>query len=160
MRICYANTNISSFIILLADPEHPNCSCILLDYDIENEIKNNVGECFLFSAANSLGLDAIFVYTRHGQMASLLSRRRPNPPIFAFTDDNSIRMALNLQWGVTPLLIELSYDMEANTEKTIELIKSKGLIEKGDTVLVVSDIIPSAAATQTVFQSVQVKTVV
>lgn len=93
-------------------------------------------------------------------MASLLSRRRPNPPIFAFTDDNSIRMALNLQWGVTPLLIELSDDMEANTEKTIELIKSKGLIQKGDTVLVVSDIIPSAASTQTVFQSVQVKTVV
>lgn len=91
-------------------------------------------------------------------MASLLSRNRPNPPIFAFTDDKNIRMSLNLHWGVTPLLTDLSDDMEANTERTIELIKSKGLIKEGDTVLVVSDIIPSAA-TRTVFQSIQVKTV-
>lgn len=125
----------------------------LLD-QIAEQICNSAAEM-----ANSLGLDAIFVYTRHGQMASLLSRNRPNPPIFAFTDDNSIRMALNLEWGVMPLLTELSDDMEANTERTIDLIKSKGLIKKGDTVLVVSDIIPSAA-TQTVFQSVQVKTLV
>ncbi|KAL7119167.1 hypothetical protein ACP275_02G047200 [Erythranthe tilingii] len=108
--------------------------------------------------ANSLGLDAIFVYTRHGQMASLISRNRPNPPIFAFTNDSSTRMALNLQWGVTPLLVELSDDMESNIEKSIHLIKNKGLIKNGDTVLIVSDIIPTSTA-QTLFQSVQVKTI-
>lgn len=113
----------------------------------------------LFSnAANNLGLDAIFVYTKHGQMASLISRNRPNSPIFAFTNDNSTRMALNLQWGVTPILIDLSDDMEANINRSINLIKTKGLIKDGDAVLVVSDIIPTSAA-QTVFQSIQVKTV-
>ncbi|KAL3814336.1 hypothetical protein ACJIZ3_015604 [Penstemon smallii] len=108
--------------------------------------------------ANNLGLDAIFVFTRHGQMASLISRNRPNPPIFAFTDDCSTRMALNLQWGVTPLLIDLSDDMEANTNEAIDLIKTKGLIKEGDTILVVSDIIPTST-TQTVYQSIQVKTI-
>ncbi|KAG8368516.1 hypothetical protein BUALT_Bualt15G0053800 [Buddleja alternifolia] len=108
--------------------------------------------------ANNLGLDAIFVYTRHGKMASLISRNRPNPPIFAFTDDNSTRMALNLQWGVTPLLVDLSDDMEANISKSIDLIKNKGLIKEGDSVLVVSDIIPTST-TRTAFQSIQVKTI-
>ncbi|KAK4401783.1 Pyruvate kinase isozyme A, chloroplastic [Sesamum angolense] len=96
------------------------------------------------------------LYTRHGQMASLISRNRPNPPIFAFTNDSSTRMALNLQWGVTPLLIDLSDDTEANISKSIDLIKAKGLIKNGDTVLVVSDTVPSST-TQTVFQSIQVK---
>ncbi|GFP88658.1 pyruvate kinase isozyme a chloroplastic [Phtheirospermum japonicum] len=109
--------------------------------------------------ANNLGLDAIFVYTRHGQMASLISRNRPNPPIFAFTNNSSTRMALNLQWGVTPLLVDLSDDMDANISKSVDLIKTKGLIKNGDTVLVVSDIIPTST-TQTVFQSIQVKTIV
>lgn len=110
-------------------------------------------------AANNLGLDAIFVYTRHGSMASLISRNRPNSPIFAFTNESSTRMALTLQWGVTPLLVDLSDDMEANITTSIDLLKTKGLIKNGDTVLVVSDIIPTTT-TQTVFQSIQVKTIV
>lgn len=109
--------------------------------------------------ANNLAVDAIFVYTKHGHMASLLSRNRPNPPIFAFTDDGSTRMALNLQWGVVPLLVDLSEDAESNISKSVQLMKSKGLISKGDVVLVVSDVAPTRA-TPTAFQSIQVKTII
>lgn len=91
-------------------------------------------------------------------MASFLSRNRPNPPIFAFTNDESTCMALNLQWGVIPLLVDLSDDMEANISTTIDLIKSKGLIKIGDSVLVVSDVIPTRATPMS-FQSIQVKTI-
>lgn len=112
----------------------------------------------LHTPADNLGVDAIFVYTRHGKMASLLSRNRPNPPIFAFTNDNSTQMALNLQWGVTPLLTDLSDDMEGNVKKTVELIKAKGMIKKDDAILVVSDIIPISTA-RTIFQSIQVMTI-
>ncbi|CAL8176998.1 unnamed protein product [Prunus armeniaca] len=108
--------------------------------------------------ANNLAVDAIFVYTKHGHMASLLSRNRPNPPIFAFTNDESTRMSLNLQWGVIPLLVDLSDDMESNISSTIHLIKSKGLVKEGDSVLVVSDVTPSRA-TPMAFQSIQVKTI-
>ncbi|PRQ22230.1 putative pyruvate kinase [Rosa chinensis] len=108
--------------------------------------------------ANNLAVDAIFVYTKHGHMASLLSRNRPNPPIFAFTNDESTRMALNLQWGVTPLLVDLTDDMESNISSTINLIKSKGLVKDGDTVLVVSDVTPTRS-TPMAFQSIQVKTI-
>ncbi|KAK2649157.1 hypothetical protein Ddye_016646 [Dipteronia dyeriana] len=108
--------------------------------------------------ANNLRMDAIFVYTKHGHMTSLLSRIRPYPPIFAFTNDDSTRMALNLQWGVIPLLVDLSDDMEANISKTIDLIKTKGMVTEGDSVLVVSDLTP-AHFTSTAFQSIQVKTI-
>ncbi|KAF5444277.1 hypothetical protein F2P56_036763 [Juglans regia] len=108
--------------------------------------------------ANKLGVDAIFVYTKHGHMASLLSRNRPNPPIIAFTTEDSTRMALNLQWGVIPLLLDLSDDMEANISKSIDLIKLRGMFREGDAVLVVSDV-TSTHATPMAFQSIQVKTI-
>ncbi|KAK4563457.1 hypothetical protein RGQ29_005825 [Quercus rubra] len=108
--------------------------------------------------ANKLGVDAIFVYTKHGHMASLLSRNRPDPPIFAFTNNDNTRKALNLQWGVTSLLVDLSDDMEDNISKTINLIKRTGMLEQGDAVLVVSDVTPTLA-TPMAFQSIQVKTI-
>ncbi|XP_065871331.1 pyruvate kinase isozyme A, chloroplastic-like [Euphorbia lathyris] len=120
---------------------------------ISEEICNSAVEM-----ANNLGTDAIFVYTKYGEMASLLSRNRPNPPIFAFTDDDGARMALTLQWGVIPMLVELSDDMEINILRSTELLKSKGLIKEGNSVLIVSDLAPSSA-TRTAFQSVQVKTI-
>ncbi|KAL6012806.1 hypothetical protein ACLOJK_003295 [Asimina triloba] len=109
--------------------------------------------------ANNLGVDAIFVYTIHGHMASLLSRNRPNPPIFAFTNKSSTRKALNLHWGVTPLVAELSDDMEENVEKAITLIKERGMMNAGDVVLVVSDITTFSNETPSVFQSILVRTV-
>ncbi|PWA50301.1 pyruvate kinase [Artemisia annua] len=103
--------------------------------------------------ANKLAVDAIFVYTRNGQMATLLSRNRPNAPIFAFTNENSTRMALNLQWGVVPIAFDLSDDMDANISKTTDLMKARGVMNKGDAILVVSVGIP----TPSVHQSLQVK---
>ncbi|KAK1439977.1 hypothetical protein QVD17_05802 [Tagetes erecta] len=106
--------------------------------------------------ANNLGVDAIFVYTRHGQMASLVSRNRPKSPIFAFTNEKKTQMGLNLLWGVIPVLVDLSDDMETNIEKTTRLIKSQGMLKEGDAVLIVSDVIPTDA-TRTIYQSIQVK---
>ncbi|XVF67405.1 hypothetical protein PTKIN_Ptkin10aG0118300 [Pterospermum kingtungense] len=129
-----------------------------LGVSLPDRIAEQICNCSV-EMANNLGVDAIFVYTKHGQMASLLSRNRPCPPIFAFTNDHGTRMALNLQWGVIPLLVDLSDDMDANISRTIELIRSKGMLKTGDAVLVVSDLTP-AHLNSTAFQSVQVKTVV
>lgn len=112
------------------------------------------------SAANNLAVDAIFVYTKYGHMASLLSRNRPNPPIFAFTDNANSRKSMNLYWGVIPLQLPLSNNMEDNFKQTMKLMKSKGSVKPGDTVLVVadSDLNQPCAATS-VFQSIQVRIV-
>ncbi|KAJ8768971.1 hypothetical protein K2173_023966 [Erythroxylum novogranatense] len=120
---------------------------------IAEEICNSAVEM-----ANNIGVDAIFVYTKHGEMARLLSRNRPKPPIFAFTDEKNVQMALNLQWGVIPILIDLSDDMEANISRSIGLVKTKGMVKDGNSVLMVSDL-PPTCATSTVFQSIQVKNI-
>ncbi|XP_022975726.1 plastidial pyruvate kinase 1, chloroplastic-like isoform X1 [Cucurbita maxima] len=121
---------------------------------IAEEICNSAAEL-----ANKLSVDAIFVLTKQGHMASLLSRNRPSPPIFALTNEDSTRMALNLQWGVFPLRIDLSDDIEANISRGIELVKSKGLVKQGDFVLMVSEISPARAASMA-SQSIQLKSIV
>lgn len=117
---------------------------------VAEQICNSAGQM-----ANNLEVDAIFVYTNHGEMASLLSRNRPNPPIFAFTNENSTRMALNLQWGVVPITFDLSDDMDANISRTTDLMKAKGMVRAGDAILVVSDVIPTCV-TPAVYQSLKV----
>ncbi|KAK8481880.1 hypothetical protein V6N12_076203, partial [Hibiscus sabdariffa] len=130
-----------------------------LGESLPDRIAEQICNCAV-EMANNLGVDAIFVYTKHGQMATLLSRNRPYPPIFAFTSDKGTRMALNLQWGVIPVLVDLRDDeMEANITMTMELIKRKGMLKPGDVVMVVSDL-ASTHINYSAFQSIQVKTVV
>ncbi|KAE8704034.1 Pyruvate kinase isozyme A [Hibiscus syriacus] len=63
--------------------------------------------------ANKLKADAIFVYTKTGQTASLLSRNLPD------------------------------YDVESNLNRTFSLLKARGMINSGDLIIVVSDVLQS-----------------
>ncbi|EOX94604.1 hypothetical protein QUC31_004612 [Theobroma cacao] len=98
------------------------------------------------SMANKLKADAIFVYTKTGQTASFLSRNRPDCPIFAFTPTTSIRRCLNLQWGLIPFRLNFSDDMESNLNRTFSLLKARGMINSGDLIIVVSDVLQSIQA--------------
>ncbi|XP_006651676.2 pyruvate kinase isozyme A, chloroplastic-like [Oryza brachyantha] len=136
---------------------------LLPQHQLAIALPDRISEQICTSAAemaNNLAVDAIFVYTNYGHMASLLSRNRPNPPIFAFTDNANSRKSMNLYWGVIPLQLPLSDSMEDNFKRTIKLMKSKGSVKSGDTVLVVadSDLNRPCAATS-VFQSIQVRIV-
>ncbi|KAL1222637.1 Plastidial pyruvate kinase 1 [Cardamine amara subsp. amara] len=105
---------------------------------ISEEICNSAAKM-----ANNLGVDAVFVYTKNGHMASLVSRCRPDCPIFAFTTTTSVRRRLNLQWGLIPFRLSFSEDMESNLNKTFSLLKARGMIKSGDLVIAVSDMLQS-----------------
>ena len=50
---------------------------------------------------------AIFLYTHRGITANLVSRSRPDCPIFAFTNNEGLKQRLNLRWGITPFRMDL-----------------------------------------------------
>ncbi|KAL4285278.1 hypothetical protein GQ457_16G029320 [Hibiscus cannabinus] len=114
--------------------------------DVGTSFADSISEEICISAAkmaNNLEVDAIFVYTKTGHMASLLSRCRPDCPIFAFTTTTSVRRRLNLQWGLIPFRLGFSDDMESNLNKTFSLLKARGMIKSGDLVIAVSDMLQS-----------------
>ncbi|CAN6440525.1 unnamed protein product [Victoria cruziana] len=114
--------------------------------DVASSFRDRISETICNSAAkmaNTLDVDAIFVYTKTGHMASLLSRCRPDCPIFAFTITTSVRRRLNLQWGLIPFRLNFSDDMESNLNRTFSLLKARGMIQSGDLVIAVSDMLQS-----------------
>ena len=94
--------------------------------EISSQLPDRISEQICNAAAsmaNQLGAEALFVYTRRGYMASLLSRNRPDCPIFAFTNCADVRQKLNLYWGLIPFRIDFSDDMEDNLQRTFALLK-------------------------------------
>lgn len=90
--------------------------------------------------SQQVGADAIFVYTKRGFTASLLSRCRPNCPIFAFTDSPQIRRRMNILHGVIPFRLWFDEEPETNVQKTFALLLHHGLVKTGDTIVTVSDV--------------------
>ncbi|CAM8887439.1 unnamed protein product [Rhodiola kirilowii] len=114
--------------------------------EIASSFSDSISEEICNSAskmANNLEVDALFVFTKTGHMASLLSRCRPDCPIFAFTTTTSVRRRLNLQWGLIPFRLSFSDDMESNLNKTFSLLKARGMIKSGDLIIAVSDMLQS-----------------
>ncbi|XP_015695296.2 pyruvate kinase isozyme A, chloroplastic [Oryza brachyantha] len=114
--------------------------------DVSSSFSDKISEEICISAAkmaNKLEVDAVFVYTKTGHMASLLSRCRPDCPIFAFTSSTSVRRRLNLQWGLIPFRLSFSDDMESNLNRTFSLLKARGMIQSGDLVIALSDMLQS-----------------
>ncbi|KAJ7563272.1 hypothetical protein O6H91_03G103900 [Diphasiastrum complanatum] len=114
--------------------------------ELSTSLPDRISEQLCNSAAqmaNKLGVDAIFIYTRDGHLASLLSRCRPDCPIFAFTDSKGLRQRLNLLWGLIPFRLDFSDDMECNILRTFALLKARGMMKSGDLVVAVSDMLQS-----------------
>jgi len=97
------------------------------------------------SLANELEASAIFVYTKSGYMAGLLSRQRPDCPIFAFTDSPTVRRRMNLRWGLIPFRMALDGQAEETVDRSFRLLLARGLVSPGDLVVVVSDMTGSGS---------------
>jgi pyruvate kinase len=92
--------------------------------------------------ANELKAKGILAFTRYGHMAQYSSWLRPkHSPIFAFTNSERIRNQLNLYWGVTPHVIQFSEDPETTILRAEQVLFDRGLLAKGDQVVIISDIL-------------------
>jgi pyruvate kinase len=86
--------------------------------------------------AEALHAAAILVPTFTGRTASAVARLRPRRPIVALSHhDWSVRQ-MALEWGVTPLLIEETRDVEHLWARSIEAARRSGLVAPGDRVVI------------------------
>ena len=99
---------------------------------------------------NNLKAAATLVFTRRGLMAVLLSRCRPNGPIYAFTNTTHVRRRLGIHWGVYAFRIKFSRDPENSIDRAVTQLKDKGLLHEGDRMIVLSDILAGGKFVETV----------
>jgi pyruvate kinase len=86
--------------------------------------------------AEALSAKAILVPTFTGRTASAVARLRPQRPIIAITHHDDSLRHMALEWGVTPLEIPETDDVEDLWARSLEEARRSGLVESGDRVVI------------------------
>lgn len=86
--------------------------------------------------AMNMDADAILCYTNTGDSARRLAGLGAECPILAITDNRRTFNQLAIVWNVTPIYIERVSSIDKVIEDGIAKLKRKGILEKGDMVVV------------------------
>src|SRR6266550_706382 len=86
--------------------------------------------------AEALQAKAILVPTFTGRTANAVARLRPRRPIVALTHVDWAMRQLALEWGVTPLQISETRDVEELWRLAVEAAREAGIVENGDSVVI------------------------
>jgi pyruvate kinase len=99
------------------------------------------------SVAEELGCKLIVAFTESGITARLVAGHRPRVPVVAVTHDDRVYRQLALWWGVVPIKSEFVENTDDLLAEGVERLKARGLVQKGDTILMLSGHSIAAAAT-------------
>ena len=86
--------------------------------------------------AEALGARVMLVPTFTGKTASAVARLRPRRPIVGLTHQDWALRQMALEWGVTPIEIPETRDVEELWERSVVAARDRGLVEEGDTVVI------------------------
>lgn len=86
--------------------------------------------------AMNLNADAICCYTNTGDSARRFAGMGVGCPILAITDNRRTYNQLAIAWNVTPIYVETKEVIDDIVTEGIEKLKQKGILEKGDTIVV------------------------
>ncbi len=86
--------------------------------------------------AEALGATAILVPTYTGRTASGVARLRPRRPILGLTHHDYAVRQMALEWGVTPLLIPESADVEDLWAHCLATARETQVVQEGDRVVI------------------------
>ncbi len=86
--------------------------------------------------AEALQAKAILVPTFSGRTASAVARLRPRRPVVALTHVDWAMRQLALEWGVTPVLISETGNVEDLWRRAIDAAREAGIVDSGDRVVI------------------------
>jgi len=88
--------------------------------------------------AESLGARAMLAATASGRTASEIARLRPRRPLVGLSHHQTAVQQMALEWGVLPLLMPSTADVEELWARTIETARNAGIIDRGDLVVLLA----------------------
>ena len=98
-------------------------------------------------AAEDLQMAAIAVFTETGSTARMISKQRPNAPIYAFSQAPAVCNRMNLLWGISPLSTKPALSAEAMLSAAEKMLLRLGRIQTGDVLGVVAGTQSSSGST-------------
>ena len=100
----------------------------------------------LADVAAALRLQTVVAFTESGATALLVSRRRPNARIVAFTPNPQIRNRLALAWGVTPLMIDRFASTDEMIAEAERRLLEMSVVTPGESLAMIAGIPPNQRA--------------
>jgi pyruvate kinase len=91
-------------------------------------VGETICECMAHSAED-LELAAIAIFTESGLTARLLSKYRPEPPIFALSPDAKVINRAMLLWGTYPILCTRFSDTDKLVNMAEDILQSQGYVQ-------------------------------
>ena len=98
------------------------------------DLEDNIAYSTCVIAKNT-NADAIVCYTHTGNSARRLSGMGAECPILAVTDNKRTFRQLALAWNVHPIYVDSKGNTDETVKAGIEKLKAKGILEKGDKVI-------------------------
>jgi pyruvate kinase len=99
------------------------------------------------TVAEELDCKLIVAFTESGSTARLVSTFRPTAPVAAVTYNDDTYRRLALWWGVLPVKSDFAPTTDEMILRGEELLKKKGFVVKGDTILMLAGQSHTAGAT-------------
>ena len=96
--------------------------------------------------ANRLDIETIVAFTESGTTARLLSKHRPRADVYAFTPHESTYRLMTLFGCITPLKSPPHESTDEMLTFAEEYMVEHGIVEKGDTTVMVAGIPPNLRA--------------
>lgn len=87
-------------------------------------------------AANQLKAEAIITPSISGRTAKVISKYKPNEPIFALSENEMVVRQLMLYYGITPFFFNRPEESDAIVGDAIVQLRDSGYVKVGDTVVV------------------------
>lgn len=106
------------------------------------------------SAANRLSASAVLACTESGHSARMMSKYRPDQPLFGATSNKVTLGKLCLYWGVHPLLINTNsnVDMEEEIVSAIDALRDGYKLKPGTRVVVTAGVKSKKAGSTSIMQ--------
>ena len=90
--------------------------------------------------AADLNVQAIITVTMSGFTSAMIARYKPSCPIIGCTTSRLVWRQMNLQWGVSPLLISEENTAEDLFREAVNAALEAGYVKKGDRVVLTAGI--------------------
>lgn len=90
------------------------------------------------AASEDLRVKAIVCFTQSGSTARLISKYRPEVPIYAFTPTRVSLQQMGLLWGTEPLMAPEGKNTDRLFKRACDILKRQKKVQKGDTVIMIS----------------------
>jgi pyruvate kinase len=89
-------------------------------------------------AAEDLPMGAIAVFTETGNTARMISKYRPEAPIYAFTHNATVAQRTNLYWGAHPIKCDRAHSTDSMVDVAEFELLRRGVLKPGDVLGVVA----------------------